>query len=90
MGLAALAAMKEPGLKPLDSTLCVSASQRTKITQLRAEAIVPSKSYWKHGYKFALREDDASFANKLASSEEPPRALAGGLNALNLHQEVKS
>jgi geranylgeranyl transferase type-1 subunit beta len=39
LGLAALAIMKEPGIKPLDSALCVSMQQKEIIGQLREAAI---------------------------------------------------
>ncbi|KAG9236909.1 terpenoid cyclases/protein prenyltransferase alpha-alpha toroid [Amylocarpus encephaloides] len=37
LGLAALAIMKEPGLKPFDSALCCSKEQRENITRVRTE-----------------------------------------------------
>jgi geranylgeranyl transferase type-1 subunit beta len=39
LGLAALAIIKEPGIKPLDSALCVSMQQKEIIGQLREAAI---------------------------------------------------
>ena len=39
LGLAALAAMKEPSLKTLDPVLCISIEQRDKINRLRNEAL---------------------------------------------------
>jgi geranylgeranyl transferase type-1 subunit beta len=39
LGLAALATMKEPGLKPLDPALCVSVEQREKIEKFRNESL---------------------------------------------------
>jgi hypothetical protein len=44
--------MGEPGLKPLDSALCVSTAQRRKIEELRKQASSSSTTYWKHGYQF--------------------------------------
>jgi geranylgeranyl transferase type-1 subunit beta len=35
LGLAALAVMKEPGLKELDSALCVSREQKARIGEIR-------------------------------------------------------
>jgi geranylgeranyl transferase type-1 subunit beta len=43
LGLAALATMKEPGIKPLDPALCISAQQREKIDELRKRALVPTR-----------------------------------------------
>jgi geranylgeranyl transferase type-1 subunit beta len=39
LGLAALATMKEPGLKELDPALCISIEQREKINRIRNEAL---------------------------------------------------
>jgi geranylgeranyl transferase type-1 subunit beta len=39
LGLAALAIMKEPGLKPFDSALCVGAQQKEIIERLRQAAL---------------------------------------------------
>jgi geranylgeranyl transferase type-1 subunit beta len=39
LGLAALAIMKEPGLKPFDSALCVGAQQKEMIELLREAAL---------------------------------------------------
>jgi geranylgeranyl transferase type-1 subunit beta len=39
LGLAALAIMKEPGIKPLDSALCVSVQQKEIFGQLREAAL---------------------------------------------------
>lgn len=39
LGLATLAIMKEPGIKPLDSALCVSVEQKEIINQLRDAAL---------------------------------------------------
>lgn len=91
MGLAALATMKEPGLKPLDSALCVSVEQRENISQFRKAGVVPSRMYWKHGYSFEVREDDPDFQAKMASSEEPPKAFVGLMDAISQQgAEVKA
>ncbi|KAJ5032452.1 uncharacterized protein L3040_009056 [Drepanopeziza brunnea f. sp. 'multigermtubi'] len=71
LGLAALAIMKEPGIKPLDPGLCISLQQKDIIGQLRKSAAVPSRIYWKHGNAFSIREDDPDFEQIMASSEEP-------------------
>lgn len=73
LGLAALATWKEPGLKAFDPVLCVSAQQRVKIDAQRRDAAVPTRTYWKHGYSFAIREDDPAFAETMAGSEEAPK-----------------
>jgi geranylgeranyl transferase type-1 subunit beta len=73
LGLAALAVMKEPGIKPLDSALCVSKQQRERMTQQRETASVARKIYWKHGYPISIREDNPEFKEKMASSEGPPK-----------------
>ena len=39
LGLAALATVKEPGLKALDPALCISLEQRAKIDKLRNEVL---------------------------------------------------
>ena len=74
--------MKEPGLKPLDSALCVSVVQRENVCRLREGGVVPSHVFWKHGYGFEVREDDPEFDSKMASSEEPPLALPGLMEAI--------
>lgn len=76
LGLAALAVMKEPGIKPLDSALCVSKQQRAKFTQQRTTASIARKVYWKHGYPISIREDNPEFEEKMASSEEPPKFMS--------------
>ncbi len=63
--------MKEPGLKPVDSALCISVQQREQIKKLRDAASVPTQMYWKNGFCFSIREDDPQFEEKMASSEEP-------------------
>ncbi|TVY85943.1 Geranylgeranyl transferase type-1 subunit beta, partial [Lachnellula willkommii] len=75
LGLAALAVMKEPGIKPFDSALCVSKQQRERITQQRKTASVARKIYWKHGYPISIREDHPEFKEKMASSEGPPASI---------------
>ncbi|CCU78869.1 putative geranylgeranyltransferase type I beta subunit [Blumeria hordei DH14] len=66
LGLAALALMREPGLKALDPALCVSLDHRSRILQLRDAALVPTHIYWKHGYCFLIREDDSEFESETA------------------------
>jgi len=68
--------MKEPGIKPLDSPLCISTDQKENFKLLRQVASEPTKTYWKYGYCFSIREDDPMFEEKMASSEEPPKFLA--------------
>ncbi|TVY60808.1 Geranylgeranyl transferase type-1 subunit beta, partial [Lachnellula suecica] len=72
LGLAALSVMKEPGLKPLDSVLCISKEQKEVMVQQRQAALGARKIYWKHGYPISIREDNPDFEEKMASSEEPP------------------
>jgi len=76
LGLAALATMKEPGIKQLDSVLCISAEQKERIGRLRQAALVPTRTYWKHGYRFLIREDDPDFRIKMESDEGNPDLLA--------------
>ena len=82
LGLAALAVMKEPGIKPLDSALCVSKQQRERITQQRQTTLVARKIYWKHGYPISIREDNPEFKEKMASSEEPPKSMKDVVGAV--------
>jgi geranylgeranyl transferase type-1 subunit beta len=67
--------MKEPGLKEFDPALCISSQARENINRLRKEVLVPTRTYWKHGYSFLVREDDPDFEKKMASSEDPPESL---------------
>ena len=69
LGLAALSIMKQPGLQPLDSTLCVSAAQRQRIVQLRKEASAPLHTYSKHGHQFFIHEVDSGAASRPAPRE---------------------
>lgn len=71
MGLAALATLKESGIKSLDPGLCISMEQKQIIGKLRKSAAVPARTYWKHGYCFSIREDDPDFEKSMVSSEEP-------------------
>ncbi|KAL2064747.1 hypothetical protein VTL71DRAFT_3885 [Oculimacula yallundae] len=71
LGLAALAIMQEPGIKSLDPGLCISTTQRALIEQFRETTAVTSRTYWKHGYCFSIREDNPDFEKIMAASEEP-------------------
>ncbi|KAH7417241.1 terpenoid cyclases/protein prenyltransferase alpha-alpha toroid [Cadophora sp. MPI-SDFR-AT-0126] len=71
LGLAALAVMKEPDIKPLDPVLCISTQQKEIIEDFRRSAAVPVRPYWKHGYCFSIREDDPEFEKVMASNEGP-------------------
>ena len=62
--------MNEPGLKLLDSVMCISTEQKERINQLRTAALVPTRTFSKHGFSFSIREDDPEFEKKIASSEE--------------------
>lgn len=75
LGLAALATMKEPGLKDFDPELCISIQARENINNSRKTISIPTRIYWKHGYSFPVREDDPLFEEKMSSSEEPPKSL---------------
>ncbi|KAH8676875.1 terpenoid cyclases/protein prenyltransferase alpha-alpha toroid [Tricladium varicosporioides] len=81
LGLAALAVMKEPGLKPLDSALCISKQQRERISKARAAALVPTRTYWKNGFCYSIRADHPDFETKIAESEEPPRDVMNVLES---------
>ena len=58
LGLATLAMMEEPEIKPLDPLLCISTQQRDRIHTLRKTALIQTRKYWKHGYAFCTREDN--------------------------------
>ncbi|QSZ28642.1 hypothetical protein DSL72_003141 [Monilinia vaccinii-corymbosi] len=75
LGLAALAVLKEPGIKELDSALCISVDAKKNIEGLRKAALVPSRAYWVHGYRFTIREDSPRFGEKMAMDEGPPKSL---------------
>jgi geranylgeranyl transferase type-1 subunit beta len=77
MGLAALATLKEPCLKPFDPVLCVSIQQRDRVNTQRKDALVFTRTYWKYGYSFSIREDDPNFEKKLADSEDAPKFTVG-------------
>ncbi len=83
LGLVALSVMKEPGLKPVDSALCISVQQREHIKKLRDNALVLTKLYWKNGFCFSIREDDPEFEEKIASSEEPPAGLDNNIAVIS-------
>ena len=67
--------MKEPGIKPLDPALCISAQQNEVIRRLRKNARVATRTYWKHGFSFSIREDDPEFGKVMASSGDPPQII---------------
>lgn len=75
--------MKEPGLKPLDSALCVSKQHREQISQLRGAASVLRRTYWKNGYRYTIGEDDPSLAEKMSSSDTPPKFLTEALEVIS-------
>lgn len=77
MGLAAIATLKEPCLKPFDPVLCVSIQQRERINTQRKDALIPTRTYWNYGYSFPIRKDDANFEKKLADSEDAPKFTVG-------------
>jgi geranylgeranyl transferase type-1 subunit beta len=65
--------MNEPGLKPLDSALCISEKQKQLIGEMQRSLLVPVRRYWKHGFCFSIREDDPDFDVKMKDSEGPPK-----------------
>lgn len=75
LGLAALAVLKEPGLKPLDSVLCMSNEQRERMEKMRIDASVPTKIYWKNGFCYGIREESRGFSEKMKESEPVPEFL---------------
>ncbi|KAF4637117.1 hypothetical protein G7Y89_g955 [Cudoniella acicularis] len=79
LGLAALAVLKEPGIKPLDSAICISKQQRERISTLRATALVPTRTYWNNGFCYSIREDHPDFEKKMTLSEERPKSLTSAL-----------
>jgi geranylgeranyl transferase type-1 subunit beta len=68
--------MNEPGIKPLDSALCISVQQKDIIKQRHKTALVRTRTYWKHGFGFSIREDDPDFEKVIASSDKPPEFMA--------------
>ncbi|KAM3065920.1 geranylgeranyl transferase type-1 subunit beta [Clarireedia jacksonii] len=84
LALAILAAMKEPGLKELDSALCISVEAKKNMEELRRAALVPSKTYWKHGYSFLVREDSPEFGSKTAADEGPPKSLVDAFEGVKI------
>lgn len=62
-------------MKSFDPALCISVEHREKITAQRKAALVPSRTYWKHGYGFPVREDDPNFEQIMAESEDPPKVI---------------
>jgi geranylgeranyl transferase type-1 subunit beta len=72
LGLAALAIMNEPGIKPLDSALCISMQQKDTIRQHHKITLVQTRTYWNHRFCFSIREDDPDFEKVMASSEKAP------------------
>ena len=76
--------MKEPGLKELDSALCISIEAKKNIDELRRVALVPSRSYWVHGYHFSVREDSPDFEEKMASNEGPPKSLKDAFDRVKI------
>jgi geranylgeranyl transferase type-1 subunit beta len=75
LGLATLAMMKEPGLKEVDPVLCASAKIKAKMEKTIKEAVVPWKTYWKHGEQFESLETDPKHAEKMAEDEGPPKSM---------------
>ena len=76
LGLAALAVTGEPGLKKLDSPLCISIDAKKNLERLRNDPSVPRRRYWLHGYCFEIREDDPRCKEMMAKDEGPPKQLA--------------
>ncbi|RAL62425.1 hypothetical protein DID88_004991 [Monilinia fructigena] len=84
LGLAALAVLKEPGVKELDSALCISLDAKENIEMLRKAALVPSRTYWVHGYSFKVREDSPEFGEKMAMDEGPPKSLIDAFEGVKI------
>ncbi|KAK6615240.1 prenyltransferase and squalene oxidase [Botrytis cinerea] len=84
LGLAALAVLKEPGIKELDSALCISVDAKKNIEELRKAALVPSRTYWVHGYSFTVREDSPEFGEKMAMDEGPPKSLINAFEGVKI------
>ncbi|KAB8302831.1 hypothetical protein EYC80_006172 [Monilinia laxa] len=84
LGLAALAVLKEPGIKELDSALCISLDAKKDIERLRKVALVPSRTYWVHGYSFKVREDSPEFGEKMAMDEGPPKGLIDAFEGVKI------
>jgi geranylgeranyl transferase type-1 subunit beta len=75
LGLATLAMMKELGLKEVDPVLCASTETKEKIEKAIKEAVVPWKTYWKHGEPFESPEADPEHTQKMAEDEGPPKFM---------------
>ncbi|TEY70383.1 hypothetical protein BOTCAL_0105g00250 [Botryotinia calthae] len=84
LGLAALAVLKEPGIKELDSALCISVDAKKNIEELRKAALVPSRTYRVHGYSFTVREDSPEFGEKMAMDEGPPKSLIDAFEGVKI------
>ncbi|CAD6448064.1 9d1fa01f-c692-44de-82c9-b422335780b7 [Sclerotinia trifoliorum] len=84
LGLAALAVLKEPGIKELDSALCISMDAKKNIEELRKAALVPYRTYWLHGYSFKVREDSPEFGEKMAMNEGPPKSLIDAFEVVKI------
>ncbi|KAA8576324.1 hypothetical protein MFRU_009g02130 [Monilinia fructicola] len=84
LGLAALAVLKESGIKELDSALCISLHAKKNIERLRKAALVPSRTYWVHGYRFKVREDSPEFGEKMAMNEGPPKSLIDAFEGVKI------
>lgn len=87
LGLAALAVLQEPGLKPLDSVLCMSKEQRERMEKMRIEASVPTRRYWKDGFCYGVREDSRDFEERMRESEPVPEFLENVMGGSRLENE---
>lgn len=74
LGLALLAQMGEPGLKPLDPVLCISQEARTNITTSVEHMSVELKPYWKNDGIYFIPENDEHYADVIAEDQGPPKS----------------
>ena len=69
LGLAALATMKEAGLREFDPVLCISSRVKENIEKLRKEVLAPTNAYWKYGFCFPVKGDDSGLEVKFSFNE---------------------
>jgi geranylgeranyl transferase type-1 subunit beta len=83
LGLATLAMMKEPGIKEVDPVLCASIETKERMEKVIKEALIPWKTYWKHGEQFQSSEADPKHPQIIAEDEGPPEVMMDILKKIN-------
>jgi hypothetical protein len=79
----------EPGLKPVDPVLCASIETKQKIQEAIKKVLIPWKTFWKHGWPFAVSEANPKYAEKVAEDEGPPKFMMDILEKINAQEEIK-